>query len=260
MKKKVKKLILYLTVCIGTLGILILMSSNKIASYPQIDVRIQKMLDYMKIENCKIKRIAEYDRLQIELPEVSVSKKEIQESIDELLDIYGEKSISEDFVKKELEMNSVQEYYESVRKELTAGKRNQEFISARNKAMDYLIKESKFVLDKESVAEYSVEIVDSYETEAYLYDMELDRYVAEELQMTEDEFFEECYREGEELIKNYLIVGAIVKEENLEVTEEDIKELSGVFEKDFDEYSEEEKTYIQYQILENKVYKMFIKE
>lgn len=126
--------------------------------------------------------------------------------------------------------------------------------------MDYLIKESKFVLDKESVAEYSVEIVDSYETEAYLYDMELDRYVAEELQMTEDEFFEECYREGEELIKNYLIVGAIVKEENLEVTEEDIKELSGVFEKDFDEYSEEEKTYIQYQILENKVYKMFIKE
>ena len=102
--------------------------------------------------------------------------------------------------------------------------------------------------------------MDSYETEAYLYDMELDRYVAEELQMTEDEFFEECYREGEELIKNYLIVGAIVKEENLEVTEEDIKELSGVFEKDFDEYSEEEKTYIQYQILENKVYKMFIKE
>ena len=70
MKKKVKKLILYLTVCIGTLGILILMSSNKIASYPEIDVRIQKMLDYMKIENCKIKRIAEYDRLQIELPEV----------------------------------------------------------------------------------------------------------------------------------------------------------------------------------------------
>lgn len=259
-EKKVKKLILYLTVCIGTLGILILMSSNKIASYPEIDVRIQKMLDYMKIENCKIKRIAEYDRLQIKLPEVSVSKKEIQESIDELLDIYGEKSISEDFVKKELEMNSVQEYYESVRKELTAGKRNQEFISARNKAMDYLIKESKFVLDKESVAEYSVEIVDSYETEAYLYDMELERYVTEELQMTEDEFFEECYREGEELIKNYLIVGAIVKEENLEVTEEDIKELSGVFEKDFDEYSEEEKTYIQYQILENKVYKMFIKE
>lgn len=130
-------------------------------------------------------------------------------------------------------MNSVQEYYESVRKELTTRKRNQEFISARNKAMDYLIKESKFVLDKESVAEYSVEIVDSYETEAYLYDMELERYVAEELQMTEDEFFEECYREGEELIKNYLIVGAIVKEE---------------------------KTYIQYQILENKVYKMFIKE
>ncbi len=86
------------------------MSSNKIASYPEIDVRIQKMLDYMKIENCKIKGIAEYDRLQIELPEVSVSKKEIQESIDELLDIYGEKSIAEDFVKKELEMNSVQEY------------------------------------------------------------------------------------------------------------------------------------------------------
>ncbi len=126
--------------------------------------------------------------------------------------------------------------------------------------MDYLIKESKFVLDKESVAEYSVEIVNSYETEAYLYDMELERYVAEELQMTEDEFFQECYREGEELIKNYLIVGAIAKEENLEVTEEDIKGLSGVFEKDFDEYSEEEKTYIQYQILENKVYKMFIKE
>ena len=38
MKKKVKKLILYLTVCIGTLGILILMSSNKIASYPEIEI------------------------------------------------------------------------------------------------------------------------------------------------------------------------------------------------------------------------------
>ena len=81
MKKKVKKLILYLTVCIGTLGILILMSSNKIASYPEIDVRIQKMLDYMKIENCKIKGIAEYDRLQIELPEVSVSKKKYKKAL-----------------------------------------------------------------------------------------------------------------------------------------------------------------------------------
>ena len=126
--------------------------------------------------------------------------------------------------------------------------------------MDALIKGSKFALDKESVAEYSVEVVDSYETEAYLYDMELGKYIEKELQMTEEEFFEKCYQEGEELIKNYLIVGAIAKKENLEVTEEDIEELSGVFEKDFDEYSEEEKTYIQYQILENKVYKMFIKE
>lgn len=90
--------------------------SHRAASYPEIDARIQKMLGYMKIENCKIEKLAEYDSLQIELPEVTVSEEEIQENIDELLDIYGEESVSEDFVKKELEMNSVQEYYESVRK------------------------------------------------------------------------------------------------------------------------------------------------
>ena len=255
-----RKQLFCLIACVCFLGVIVFIVSHRAASYPEIDARIQKMLGYMKIENCKIEKLAEYDSLQIELPEVTVSEEEIQENIDELLDIYGEERVSEDFVKKELEMNSVQEYYESVRKELAAFKRNQELVSARNKVMDALIKGSKFALDKESVAEYSVEVVDSYETEAYLYDMELGKYIEEELQMTEEEFFEKCYQEGEELIKNYLIVGAIAKKENLEVTEEDIEELSGVFKKDFDEYSEEEKAYIQYQILENKVYKMFIKE
>lgn len=64
-EKKVKKLILYLNVCIGTLGVLILMSSNKIASYPEIDVRIQKMLDFKKSTAIlTLKNLTYYRQLQ----------------------------------------------------------------------------------------------------------------------------------------------------------------------------------------------------
>ena len=58
--------------------------------------------------------------------------------------------------------------------------------------------------------------------EIFLYNSFLEHYYNSELGLTEDEFFEKCYEEGEWLLKEYLVLGAIGFKENIASDKENI--------------------------------------
>lgn len=74
--------------------------------------------------------------------------------------------------------------------------------------LNRLAKECEFSLNKKEIAEYSKKFVEQYEDLAYISGLELNAYIEQKLQMTEDEFYNYCYNLGEEEVKRYLLVGA----------------------------------------------------
>lgn len=248
---------MFIIICLIAIFLLFSRKSEATSALP-INSEIQKMLDYLGIENCEITKLPDYSNIRAELTPVTVTEQEVKEYVDEILDIYGRETLSDDFVKKELEANSIEDYYQDVKRELMAGKEVEVLMRVRNRIIDNLIKDSVFSLPEDNVAKYSVEIVKSYENEALVYQMELEEYIDQELQMTKKGFFDMCYNEGEKYIKSYLVVGAIAEKEALTVTKKDITEFSDFRKDKSTNFSDEAKAYISYQILENKVYDMFI--
>lgn len=223
-----------------------------------INTDIEKMLGYLGIENCEIIKLADYRGLNIKLRKMTASESDIENYISNMLEDYGKTELSAEFIKKEFDMNSMEEFYQYVKEEVIVAKEVQEHTSARKQIREQLITGSDFNLDQNNIAKYSLEIVESYEEEAYLYNMELEEYVNKELHMTDEEFYQMCYEEGADYVKTYLVFGAIAMKEQLGVTEQDIEEFEDSDNMIIDRYSEEEQTYRNYQILENKVYGLFI--
>ena len=120
-------------------------------------------------------------------------------------------------------------------------KKVESVFEARRIVLDQLLEKFQFELDEKEISEYSIEFVRAYEVEAALYDMSLEEYYQEILQVSTDEFFEECYKECEKLVKTYLVIGAIA---NIEFEEIKLNDKS--------------KVYSEYQSLENRVYSLFI--
>lgn len=82
--------------------------------------------------------------------------------------------------------------------------------------LDVLIDECRFHIDKKEVANYSTKIVEDYSLLASIYGLELEDYVEQKLKISEEEFYDLCYAEGEKEIKKYLFVGAFcAKMENV---------------------------------------------
>ena len=250
---------LLLVICLIAIFLLFSRKSEATSALP-INSEIQKMLDYLGIENCAITKLPDYSDIHVELTPVTVTEQEVKEYVDEILEDYGKKALTAEFVKEEFDVDSIEDYYQKVREELKTSKEVEEATTLRNSIMKTLINDSNFSLNRDKVASYSIEIVKSYETEASFYDMSLDKYVEQELKMTKKEFYDMCYNEGEEYIKTYLVVGAIAEKEALAVTEKDIESFSNIVKRDPDSYSDESGAYIGYQILQNKLYRMFSSE
>lgn len=131
---------------------------------------------------------------------------------------------------------------DELRDNLLEEKKIQAILEAREEIMDNLLSKCRFSLDKEEVAAYSQNIVHNYESQAMLYDMELEQYREDILGYTKKEFYEVCYEEGEEEIKTYLVIGAIAWKEFPEKASD----------------WETQDIYSVYQQLENAVYSYFI--
>lgn len=174
--------------------------------YLELNSNIRNMFSYLNIENCEIIKLADYKNIHEKLAPIEVSKRDLEDRIKEILDTYGQKSVSLEFIEKEFGINTIKEFYELEKKKIIEEREVEELVLTRNNIMDNLIKNSTFSLDINNVAEYSLEIVEANLNEALCYGMELESYIREEMQMSEEEFFEISYEEGEEYIKTYLVV------------------------------------------------------
>lgn len=126
-----------------------------------------------------------------------------------------------DFVSKFYKLNTLEEYYDYVKKELKL-KNDVESDSIEKKEIySKLIKCFRYELSEKEIAKYSLNIINEYREIAYIYGKSLDEYREENLKKTQNEFMDMCYNEGEERIKQYIAVGAIAKLENLVVNKGD---------------------------------------
>lgn len=123
----------------------------------------------------------------------------------------------------------------------------------KNQIMEDLIKKSDFEMNQDVVAQYAMGSVYAYEEEARMKGVSLDEYIKCDLNLNKEDFYEMCYEEGKALIQSYLVIGAIAEKEGITVSENDINE----FEEGDQTYSDEDKIYISYQFLEDKVYQLF---
>lgn len=149
-------------------------------------------------------------------------------------------------------LHNKEEFYKWIKdkckknKEAEARRRN--ISNIKNK----LIEISQYDMNKEQVAEYSVNIYKKYKEIAGVYGYgSLEEYYQKELRLTEKEFYNMCYGEGEMVIKEYLMIGAIANEENMDVTEEEIIEYCKEKSENFNEIDKNK--YI-YTILADKIY------
>lgn len=78
-----------------------------------------------------------------------------------------------------------------------------------NDFLNALVGECRFYTDKKEIANYSQKIVEEYTVLSDISGLDLEEYIEQVLKITEEEFYERCYAEGEQEIKQYLLVGAL---------------------------------------------------
>lgn len=122
---------------------------------------------------------------------------------------------------------------------------------ARQTVLKQLLAGCEFEMNTDEVLNYAVELVSQYETEAYLYSLSLEDYYTQVLELDEDGFYDRCYKESEDYVKTYLIMGAIANIEFPELSKEQIIAEADVNDADI---------YYCYQTVENKVYGLFISD
>lgn len=218
---------------------------NSSTAYCEIHPDVAAMLEQLSISDCYVKSIGPYEGILYELSSPEISDEQIQEYIGSVKSEYGIHEITEEFVSDQSACSSVEEFYELVANRLLEQKKVEILLSTRKLIMEQLVAQSTFELDKEIVAKYSLQIINSYETNAYLHDLSLEEYCTEVLNVSSDEFFKQCYEEGENTIKTYLIIGAIA-----------FNELGGVA--SIVSPSDDQDIYYAYQEIENQVYSIFI--
>lgn len=211
----------------------------------ELHPHVEAMMNELSISDCYVKSIGDYSDITYQLSSPQISKENIQSYIESIKSEYGIQEITTEFVTEYYECTSVDAFYQLVENKLLEQEKIKLILSTRQLVVNTLIERGSFELDADIVAQYSLEVVNSYETEAYLHNMNLEEYCSEILKITYDDFFDFCYDKGEELIKTYLVIGVVASNELNELTWDDIP-------------TDEQDIYSSYQEIENQVYDIFI--
>ena len=154
--------------------------------------------------------------------------------------------LTDSFVKQHVQEESVSDYITKIKNSLENEHKVISIMKAQDKVLQNIIDKCTFELDQKQVTDYSMTILNSYVEEAYLYDKDLKTYYTENLHMSEKEFFDNCYKKGEEYIKKILVVGAIAEYKNYSIDNTKLLESSNLKELPNDD---ESYTYLEYNYL-----------
>jgi len=336
-----KRYITILSILIIFIAVILLRYSLKFSEKVKIHPEISKMLGYLNLDNCKIKKISDIEKIKkIEISDVSVSQSEIDKYISDQLEmkssfqadpslkqvkendcvnisiikyeddkvifssdeeylcikhndpsivtqsllghLTGEtieateridghnyryiitlKSIgkfitpefNDDFVNQFFNDSSADDYVDKLKKSLKNEHKNVAIMKAQDEILQEFINKCEFDLDKKQVTDYSIIIVNSYANEAFLYNKDLKSYYTENLKMSEKEFFDNCYKKGENYIKEMLVVGAIAEYKHYSVDDKKLLESFNLKMKPNDEAY----TYMEYKYFTKAVTAPYIK-
>lgn len=129
---------------------------------------------------------------------------------------YIKYNLTDQFVKKNLEGNSVTEYLEYAGKKVESEKLAEKKSQLEQELLLDISSECKFELDQDEVANYALAIVKKYEQLAELNDLSVEEY-AKENGKNKEEFYQMCYQEAEDNIKKIIVIGALADQENMQV-------------------------------------------
>ena len=155
------------------------------------------------------------------MPEIT--EEEIDAYEEELADDYGIEEVTLDFIEDHFDLSSYDEFREWISKRELSHKKYVDTEQCREDVLGRLEEGAEFDMDQEEVAKHSLEIVTGYASMAEADGLTIEEYCEQELQTPYENFFDMCYEEGEQEIKDYLLIGAVAAKEYGDVTEEMIK-------------------------------------
>lgn len=255
MKSYMKKR--YLAVIIVGVIVIILVCVYILNSYFKeisIGSEVSRMLEHEGLENCRIVKLGNYKEFYHEVDEITISKEDIDNYIEqELMNerVLEEITDTDKAICDKFNVDSVQEAYEYVKNLLYEEKKSEQRIQMENAFVQYVVDQSKFEMDEEAVEKYAATNAIFYDNIAFSNGMTLEQYANQY-----DDFYGDLYNEAEYDVKMFLVIGAIAFKENIKV---DISQFEDICKKY--NYSEaylnenpEIEIYVYYNLLETKVF------
>lgn len=168
--------------------------------------------------------------------------------------------LTNEFVQQNMGIETVEKYYENCKKILQDEKLSVAKRKLEEAMLKKIIDKSKFELDKEEIARFSLQYVETEKQFAYVYGLDLEEYIEIILNEDREEFFQRCYEYGEDEIKKYLLIGGIFSELQYSITDDDIRfkceqlgyEYNTILK---DEYA---KALVEYAVMEERVINYFV--
>ena len=124
---------------------------------------------------------------------------------------YPELSINSQFVKEHYDCDSIEEFNSYIHDLVYAEKKNNRDMYSYNNILDLLCQNSTFTINKRELNSIYNQLVSRHEQVAGMYDISLDEYISEVLNISKLEFYKLCYLDSIKSIQYHLIQDYILK-------------------------------------------------
>jgi trigger factor len=129
--------------------------------------------------------------------------------------------LDDEYVSDISDVETVDEYKESIRKQLTEKKENQAKIKIENTAIEKLMDSSKMDIPASMIESQQESMLNEFKQQLSMQGMSFDMY-SQYTGINEDTMLEQVKPEAEKRVKSRLVLEAVAKAENIEVSDEDL--------------------------------------
>ncbi len=195
---------------------LLLLANCNTKALPMNEV-VSKILLEKGIEKSKIIRLCNNDDKFVSIYQkfsITITQEDLNKYVEELLSTHNTGTenktykSSDAYILNYYGCRTEEEFLNKCELRLKEIKRKEQKSASDEDFLNKITKECKFSINKEEAVEYSKQIVEKHKNLAYISGLELEEYIKQTLNMSEDEFYDYCYDCGVSEIKQYLLIGA----------------------------------------------------
>ena len=195
---------------------LLLLANCNTKALPMNEV-VSKILLEKGIEKSKITRLCNNDNKFVSMYQkfsITITQEDLNKYVEELLSAHKQTTgnsqlkSSDAYILDYYGCRTEEEFLNKCELRLKEIKRKEQKSISDEDFLNKIAKECKFSINKEEAVEYSKQIVEQHKNLAYISGLELEEYITQTLNMTQDEFYDYCYDCGVNEIKQYLLIGA----------------------------------------------------